>query len=221
MISDFLADVPLDVLAAGFGSVMGAVIGVHHRFALMGVIGLAIISGVGGGLVRDTLLQQGTPLALQDWNYGAAVLAGGLVGAFFAQAAQRVWQVLLLADSIALGLFAAIGAEASLIVGLPAGSAIAVGTTAAVGGWVIRDVVTGVIPPDLFKPGDLHGAAALVGCSLYVLLVAAAGVPSLGAAAACVLVTFVLRWSALLVHLREPGTHDYSPHWIRARHDAA
>jgi uncharacterized membrane protein YeiH len=221
MISDFLADVPLDVLAAGFGSVMGAVIGVHHRFALMGVIGLAIISGVGGGLVRDTLLQQGTPLALQDWSYGAAVLAGGLVGAFFAQAAQRVWQVLLLADSIALGLFAAIGAEASLIVGLPAGSAIAVGTTAAVGGWVIRDVVTGVIPPDLFKPGDLHGAAALVGCSLYVLLVAAAGVPSLGAAAACVLVTFVLRWSALLVHLREPGTHDYSPHWIRARHDAA
>jgi uncharacterized membrane protein YeiH len=216
MIDDFLSAVPLDILAAGFGSVMGAVIGVHHRFALMGVIGLAIISGVGGGLVRDTLLQQGTPVALQDWGYGAAVLAGGLVGSFFAQAAQRVWQLLLLADSVALGLFAAIGAEASLTVGLPAGSAIAVGTTAAVGGWAIRDVVTGVIPPDLFKPGDLHGAAALVGCSLYVLLVVAAGLPSLAAAGGCVVVTFVLRWSALTVHLREPRPHDYSPHWIRA-----
>ena len=221
MISDFLSTIPLDILAAGFGSVMGAVIGVHHRFALMGVIGLAIISGVGGGLVRDTLLQQGTPVALQDWSYGAAVLAGGLVGAFFAQAAQRVWQLLLLVDSIALGLFAAIGAESSLTMGLPAGSAIAVGTTAAVGGWAIRDIVTGVIPPDLFKPGDLHGAAALVGCSLYVLLVAAAGVPSLGAATACVLVTFVLRLSALLVHLREPRPHDYSPHWVQTGHDAA
>jgi uncharacterized membrane protein YeiH len=220
-IPDFLAAVPLDVLAAGFGAVMGAVIGVHHRFALMGVIGLAIISGVGGGLMRDTLLQQGTPVALQDWNYGAAVLAGGLVGAFFARTALRVWQLLLLADSVALGLFAVLGAEASLTVGLPAGSAIAVGTTAAVGGWVIRDVVTGVIPPDLFKPGDLHGAAALGGCSLYVLLVAASGVPSLGAAGACVVVTFLLRWSALRVHLREPGTRDFSPHWIRARREVA
>jgi uncharacterized membrane protein YeiH len=86
-------------------------------------------------------------------------------------------------------------------------------SSAAVGGWAIRDVTTGVIPPDLFKPGDLHGAAALVGCSLYVLLVTTAGLPSLGAAAACVLVTFVLRWSALRVHLREPRPHDYSPHW--------
>lgn len=219
MISDFLAAIPLDILAAGFGSVMGAVIGVHHRFALMGVIGLAIISGVGGGLVRDTLLQQGTPVALQDWSYGAAVLAGGLMGAFFAQAAQRFWELLLLSDSVALGLFAALGAEASLALGLPAGSAIAVGTTAAVGGWAIRDVLTGVIPPDLFKPGDLHGAAALAGCSLYVLLVSAAGLPSLGAAAACVLATFVLRWTALRVHLREPRPHDYSPHWV-VPHDA-
>ncbi len=215
MISEFLDAIPLDVLAAGFGSIMGAVIGVHHRFALMGVIGLAIISGVGGGLVRDTLLQQGTPVALQDWSYGAAVLAGGVIGGFFAQAAQRVWQVLLLADSIALGLFAAIGAEASLELGLPAGSAIAVGTAAAVAGWAIRDIVTGVIPPDLFKPGDLHGAAALVGCGLYVVLVTWVGAPSVQAAALAVMATFALRWSALRVHLREPRTHDYSPHWLR------
>lgn len=215
MIGDFLAAIPLDILAVGLGSVMGAVIGVHHRFALIGVIALAIISGVGGSLVRDTLLQQRIPVALQDRRYGAAVLAGGLVGAFFAAAALRVWQLLLLADSVALGLFAVIGAEASLTLGLPAGSAIAVGTTAAVGGWVIRDVVTGAIPPDLFKPGDLHGAAALIGCSVYVLLVGAADVSSLGAAAVCVLVTFVLRWSALRIHLREPRTHDYSPHWVR------
>ena len=218
MISDFLDAIPLDILAAGFGSIMGAVIGVHHRFALIGVIGLAIISGVGGGLVRDTLLQQDTPVALQDWGYGAAVLAGGLIGAFFAEAAQRVWQLLLLTDSIALGLFAAIGAEASLVLGLPAGSAGAVGTTAAVAGWAIRDRVTGVIPPDLFKPGDLHGAAALTGCGLYVLLVTWAGLPSLPAAASCVTVTFVLRWSALRVHLREPRPHDYSPHWLSVPH---
>lgn len=221
MISDLLDAIPLDVLAACFGSVMGAVIGVHQRFALMGVVGLAIISGVGGGLVRDTLLQQGPPAAIQEWSYGVAVLIGGLAGAFFARAAQRVWQVLLLADSVALGLFAAIGAEASLILGLPAVSAIAVGTTAAVGGWAIRDIVTGVIPPDLFKPGDLHGAAALVGCCVYVLLVVAKGVPSLAAAGACVLVTFSLRWTALKVHMREPRAHDFSPHWIRPSHDAA
>lgn len=184
-VDEFLSAVPLDILAVGSGSVMGAVIGVHRRFALMGVIGLAIISGVGGGLVRDTLLQQGTPAAL------------------------------LLVDSIALGLFAAIAAGQSLDLGLPAGSAVAVGTTAAVGGWVIRDLVTDVIPPDLFKPGDLHGAAALVGCTLYVLLVEVADWSSLAAASACVAVTFGLRWVALRVHLREPLPRDFSPHWFR------
>lgn len=214
-VDEFLSAVPLDILAVGSGSVMGAVIGVHRRFALMGVIGLAIISGVGGGLVRDTLLQQGTPAALQDWRYGIAVLLGGLAGAFFADAAHRLWTVLLLVDSIALGLFAAIAAGQSLDLGLPAGSAVAVGTTAAVGGWVIRDLVTDVIPPDLFKPGDLHGAAALVGCTLYVLLVEVADWSSLAAASACVAVTFGLRWVALRVHLREPLPRDFSPHWFR------
>jgi uncharacterized membrane protein YeiH len=215
-VDQFLSAVPLDVLAVGSGSVMGAVIGVHRRFALMGVIGLAIISGVGGGLVRDTLLQQGIPAALVDWRYGVAVLIGGTLGAFFADAAQRVWTLLLLVDSIALGLFAALGAEASLGVDLPAASAVAVGTTAAVGGWTIRDLVTGVIPPDLFKPGDLHGAAALTGCAIYVALVTAAGWPSLPAAGVCVTVTFLLRLVALRVHLHEPVPRDFSPTWLRA-----
>jgi uncharacterized membrane protein YeiH len=220
-VEQFLSDVPLDVIAVASGSVMGAVIAVHRRFALIGVVGLAIISGVGGGLVRDTLLQEGTPSALRDWRYGVAVLLGGLTGAFFARAAKRVWPLLLLIDSVALGLFAAIGAGRSLDAGLPAGTAIAVGTAAAVGGWVIRDVVTGVIPPDLFKPGDLHGAAALVGCSLFVALVTTAGFNSLPAAAACVAATFTLRWTALRIHLHEPVPHDYSPHWFRAPHAAS
>lgn len=214
-VGQFLSAVPLDIVAVGSGSVMGAVIGVHRRFALMGVIGLAVISGVGGGLVRDVLLQQGTPAALADYRYGIAVLVGGLTGAFFADAARRVWTLLLLVDSIALGLFAALAAERSLDIGLPANSAIAVGTAAGVGGWVIRDLVTDVIPPDLFKPGDLHGAAALVGCSIYVLLVVGANWTSLPAAAVCVVVTFLLRFVALRAHLREPVPRDFSPHWFR------
>lgn len=220
-VDQFLSAVPLDVLAVASGSVMGALIGVHRRFALMGVIGLAIISGVGGGLVRDTLLQQGPPAALADWRYGVAVLIGGLAGAFFADIARRVWTLLLLIDSIALGLFSALAAERSLEVGLPAASAIAVGTSAGVGGWVIRDLVTGVIPPDLFKPGDLHGAAALIGCSLYVLLVVTAQWTSLAAASLCVLATFLLRLVALRVHLREPVPRDFSPHWFRGPHDTS
>lgn len=204
----------LDVFAVAAGAVMGAGIAVHRRFDIMGIIGLAVISGVGGSLLRDLLLQDGIPRALQDWRYGVAVLVGGLLGSFFAGAAQRALPVLLLIDSVALGLFAAIGARASLDLGLPEISAVAVGTVAATGGWVIRDLVTGVIPPDLFKPGDLHGAAALIGCTVYVGLVTV-GVTNVVAGTICVLVTFVVRWSALRYHLRTPTAHDYSPTWAQ------
>ena len=214
-LDQLLAAVPLDVVAVGAGSVMGAVIAVRRDFDVMGVIGLAVISGVGGGVLRDTLLQQGPPAALRDWRYGLAVLIGGVVGAFFAAAARRAWTVLLVIDSIALGLFAAVGASLSLDAGLPTASAIAIGTTAAVGGWVIRDIVTGVIPPDLFKPGDLHGAAALLGCLLFVVLVSGVGAAASAAALACIALTFALRWTALHIHLRTPRPHDYSPHWLK------
>lgn len=210
----------LDVIAVAAGAVMGAGIAVRRDFDVMGIIGLAVISGVGGSLLRDLLLQDGTPRALEDWRYGVAVLVGGLVGSFFAGAAQRALPLLLLIDSVALGLFAAIGAQASLTLGLPEISAVAVGTVAATGGWVIRDLVIGVVPPDLFKPGDLHGAAALIGCMVYVGL-DTAGVATAAAGTVCVLVTFVVRWGALTYHLRTPTAHDYSPTWSRLAPDQA
>ena len=86
----------LDVIAVAAGAVMGAGIAVRRDFDVMGIIGLAVISGVGGSLLRDLLLQDGTPRALEDWRYGVAVLVGGLVGSFFAGAAQRALPLLLL-----------------------------------------------------------------------------------------------------------------------------
>ncbi len=139
--------------------------------ALIGILALALVSGLGGGIIRDVLLAR-IPLALQDPWYLWAIALAAILGAFFAQAASRIRLGMLLIDAISLALFSVIGARGGLSAGLPIPASILLGTITGVGGSVLRDLLVGETPPRMLRRGPPYASAALLGAGIYVGLVA-------------------------------------------------
>lgn len=145
------------VLANG---ILGAAVAREFKLDAVGFVTLAIVSGLGGGLVRDTLLQDGPPVALTNPAYLLVALGGAAIA--FVVDLQSRWthRALLLADGLALGCWSATGTVKTLGVGLPWLSAIMLGVVTAVGGGMIRDIVV-VRVPQVFG-GTLYASVALL-----------------------------------------------------------
>jgi len=161
-------------LAGVFGNaVVGGIVAREHRMDPIGFVALAIVSGLGGGLIRDTLLQHGPPVALTDYRYLITAVAGAGV-AFLAPVGNRIWAVtFVVVDALALGCWAAAGAEKTLNVGLGWLPAVLLGTITAVGGGALRDVTVRRIP-QIFGGNTLYATCAII-ASLVVVLFSHAG----------------------------------------------
>lgn len=168
----------LDLAGVAANAILGGAIARQHRFDVIGLVGLAVISGLGGGIVRDVLLQHGPPAALTDLAYLLFALAGAAV-VLVARPSGAWWRrSFQLVDAAALGCWAVAGAEKTLGAGLGALPAILLGTITAIGGGAIRDIILRH-PPTVFRPGPLQATSAVVGS---IVLVAAheLGHPRLG-----------------------------------------
>ena len=124
----------LDLSGVFANAVLGGVIARRVKLDPVGFAVLAVLSGLGGGLIRDTLLQHGTPIALTDYSYMLTAFAGAAL-AFLLSVEGRVWNwVWPVIDALALGCWAATGAQKTLAVGLGWLPALLLGTITAVGG---------------------------------------------------------------------------------------
>jgi uncharacterized membrane protein YeiH len=161
----------------------------------VGFASLAILSGVGGGLIRDTLLQSGPPIALTDEAYILTAMAGALV-AFVVNVEGRLWDLAFpFLDAAALGCWAASGSEKTLVLGFGWLPAVLLGTITAVGGGMTRDVVLRRIPV-VFGGNTLYASAAVIASGVMVAL-HRLGRPSVGLVAATATgasICLVARW---------------------------
>jgi uncharacterized membrane protein YeiH len=159
----------IDLIGVLANAVLGGVLARAERLDPVGFGVLAILSGLGGGLLRDTLLQQGTPIALVDPSYILTALAGAGL-AFLVHIEGRVWDRLFpFVDALALGCWAAVGAQKTLASGLGWLPAVLLGMITAVGGGMVRDVVLRRIP-SIFGGNTLYATSALVASGVMVLL---------------------------------------------------
>jgi uncharacterized membrane protein YeiH len=142
----------IELPAVVAGALAGALFAQKRGLDLIGILALALVSGLGGGIIRDVLLAR-VPLALQDSWYLWAVAGAAVVGAFFAQAAKRMRLAMLLIDAVSLALFSVIGAQGGLSAGLPIPASILLGTITGVGGSVLRDMLVGETPPRMLRCG--------------------------------------------------------------------
>ena len=159
----------LDLLTIGIGSLQGALFAIFYkRFDLVGVIAVAILAGLGGGILRDVLLAVGRPAAMQDRyiiTAIAAVVTALIIGRWFKSAVNSV----VFLDSVAMSLFAVAGTYKALINSTSDLVAILLGVITAVGGGVLRDVVCR-ITPQIFTGGPLYATASAIGAMLFVFL---------------------------------------------------
>ena len=158
----------IDLTGVGANALLGGVIARAERLDPVGFGVLAILSGLGGGLIRDTLLQHGPPIALTDPAYILTALAGAAV-AFLLHVEGRLWdRVFPFVDALALGCWAAAGAQKTLGFGFGWLPAVLLGVITAVGGGMVRDVVLRRIP-SIFGGNTLYATSALVASGVMVV----------------------------------------------------
>lgn len=160
MLLDVLNFAGIAVFAAS-----GAMVGVRKDFDMWGIVTVGVLTGVGGGVLRDVLLGLNPPTSVE--NYGnalTATIASLLVFAFH-PAFTKLRKSILVLDAFGMGLFAATGASIAVDVGVSSFAATAVGLMTAIGGGVLRDVISNEIPL-LLQPADLYAIPALLGATI-------------------------------------------------------
>jgi uncharacterized membrane protein YeiH len=182
-------------------AVTGALLAIEHRYDLVGVFVLAWFSAVGGGLIRDGLfLPQGLPVVLEDPRYLYVVAGATALCLVFGMHLTRWRVVFLLVDAAALGIYAVVGTQRGLDFGLASLPAAFVGIANAVGGGVLRDVLTGK-DTLLLMPGQFYVLAAATGAAVFLSLIQW-GMPAAEAGGWSIATTFVVRVAAVSFNLR-------------------
>ncbi|MFD4542934.1 trimeric intracellular cation channel family protein [Streptomyces bauhiniae] len=169
---------------------------------LFGFLAVGVISGLGGGMIRDVLLQHGTPVALTDYAYLPTALAGAAV-VFVIKFSESAWTRIFTAlDAAVIGCWAVAGVNKTLAVGLGWLPAVLLGTVTVVGGGALRDIVLGRRPAVLGGNG-LYATVAIAVAGTTVICVYR-GAPALGTALGIVL-ALVFRLAAVRWGWNLPG----------------
>lgn len=203
----FETAVGFDVAAIFLFAITGALAGVRKGYDLVGVTVLALVTALSGGLLRDILLQQGTPVLLTDGRYLVAVLLGTAAVAVLRGHLHRLSLVILLVDALGLGIYGVVGAEKALTAGLPVATALLLGTINAVGGGLVRDLLTGE-EPLIFKPGTWYALSAVAGCAAFLACTAGARIDAHPAALVGITVAFSTRLLAIRLGWRTAPLAD-------------
>ncbi|NWB30843.1 trimeric intracellular cation channel family protein [Pseudomonas gingeri] len=177
-----------DLVGTAVFAIEGAVSAMRSGLDLLGVMVIAFIVALGGGVTRDLLIGATPPNAVRDWRYPALAFAMGLLAfVFHAQVFNLSTSLLILLDTAGLALFAVAGAQKALNFGISPFVAMLMGTITGVGGGVVRDIVLARIP--LVLQADLYATSAFTGAAVLIIT-RRLGVPPVAAAllagAACV-----------------------------------
>ena len=191
MFTDFITF--LDLIGVAVFAATGSLVASRKQMDLIGFGLMATFTGVGGGTLRDLILDRPV-FWIADQRYLMVCLAIAFLLFFFAQRVQKRYVLLLWSDAIGLSAFAVLGAEIARETGAAPLAAIVMGITTATFGGLARDLVAGEIP--LLLKQEVYATAALVSASLYITLLALETSVDIAAASA-ILAGFGLRAGAI------------------------
>jgi uncharacterized membrane protein YeiH len=195
---------PIEIIdligTAAFGA-SGALLAARHRLGLTGFIFAANITGVGGGTVRDLLLD--APVFwMTEWKYLLICTVAAVITFYAAHSVNRISKALLWADALGMALFGVLGAQKALSFGVIMPVAIILGVFSACLGGAIRDIFFNELPM-IFKP-EIYVTASLVGVLVYCILTTFFQIPEAICMLAGGLVAFGLRALGITINLSLP-----------------
>ncbi len=194
-----------DLIGTFVFAVSGAALGVERKLDLFGVLVLACVTALFGGVTRDVLMGALPPDAFASWQ-GLAVASGAGILAFYAQTLfERVRQPVLLFDALGLALFAVTGTEKALAHGIMPALAPIMGMITGIAGGMLRDLL--VVRTPIVLHTDIYAVAALAG-GVIVAIGAGLHWPQAPALVAGAMVCVVLRLLAIYRHWTLPGASD-------------
>jgi uncharacterized membrane protein YeiH len=185
----------------------GALVGIRKHFDVIGVFVIAMVSSLGGGLVRDALFLQRTPLLLTDPVYlpliGVTVALFSLFTGFVSRIlkVETVQKLVDLIDAIGIPIFAVIGMQLAEAQGIPLAGVMFVGVVNGTAGGLLRDVIVREVPA-LLRPGQFVTLLLLLACTLFMVLKRYAGFGASDAAWTMASSFFVLRIMAIRFNWR-------------------
>lgn len=158
----------LDMLGVAVFAVSGALTAGRKSLDLFGVIVIAVITAIGGGTIRDLLLDNRPIFWIADPTYLVVIVAAALATLVYARFRRPPRGSLLVADAFGLALFTVIGAQTAEAAGVSSIIVVLMGTITGVVGGVLRDVLCAEIP--LILRREIYATASIAGASVYVLL---------------------------------------------------
>jgi uncharacterized membrane protein YeiH len=159
----------VDLVGVFVGAVTGALIGRRSGYDIMGLWFVALFSGLGGGIIRDVMINAGPPLALTEPTYLPTVAAATAFAALLGSQIGKAERTVTVLDAFAVAAFAVAGCLRALDYGLGAWATVLLGVTTAVGGGMLRDMMMGKTPT-IFRRSELYGIAALGVCIVVLVL---------------------------------------------------
>jgi uncharacterized membrane protein YeiH len=192
----------LDLVGVAVFAVSGGLTAARKQLDLVGFLFVAAVTGIGGGTLRDLLLDRGPVFWVQQPFYLWVISVAAVLTFFVAPHVERRYAALLWADAVGLAVFSVLGAQTALSVGAGATVAVLMGTMTATFGGLIRDVVCTETPLILRK--EIYATAAAAGAAVLVAL-EAVGAPAPVGAALGMAVAFATRATALVFGLSLPA----------------
>lgn len=190
-----------DLAGVAVFAVSGALAASRKGLDLFGVLVFAAITAIGGGTLRDLLLDRHPIFWLLDPSYLGVTCAAALLTVAYVRIRPAPGRALLVADALGLALFAISGARIAEAAGLAPVIVVLLGTMTGVAGGVLRDVLGAEVP--LILRRDVYATAAVAGVSVYLLL-QGLGVPQPVAGAVGMVAVVGLRLAAIVRGLGLP-----------------
>jgi uncharacterized membrane protein YeiH len=195
----------IDLAGVAVFAVSGVLAAGRKQLDLFGVVVLAMVTAIGGGTLRDVLMDRGEVFWMSDPTYLVVITLVALATVSWVRRRRPPEHSLEVADAAGLAFFVISGGQIALEAGLPAVSILVVGMMTGVAGGMIRDVLTAEIP-FILKHRQLYATAALAGVALWLLL-ETLGIPRPAASVVGMALTFTLRLLSIYRGLRVPSFH--------------
>ncbi len=157
----------LDLFGTAVFALTGALRALTKQLDLMGAVVLAIVTALGGGMMRDALIGRNPPAAFVDETYLLIAISTGILAFFWGRQIREQESWLIIFDAIGLGVFTLVGAWVAEQAGLGATGIIFIAMLTATGGGVLRAILVSEIPFILKK--EIYASASLLGAASFLL----------------------------------------------------
>lgn len=195
----------LDLFGVAVFAITGALMAGRKSMDLFGVMVIAIITALGGGTLRDVILNNYPVVWIRNDLYILVAVLAAIGTVVWVRLTRPIHETgLLVADALGLAVFTVIGTQVAMQQGVPVSAAVIMGVMTGVAGGVMRDIICNDIPLIFHK--EIYATACIAGSVVYIVL-HQLNLPANMDVKLAIAVVLIIRLAAIRWHLGLPRFH--------------